>query len=321
MKKKVVLTKNYLEEVIERLKREFELIVVEDTGKNLHEALEENQDAEALISFLSDNIAKESIDICKNLKIIANYAVGYNNIDYKHAIEKGIYVTNTPDILTAATADLTMALILSVSRRIVEADEFVRRGSFKGWQAKLMLGKELNGSTIGIIGMGRIGLALAFRAKAFGMNVIYYSRTRKQEIERKYGFKFVRFIELIRESDVVSIHIPYSNDVHHLFNKDVFDLMKKDAIFINVSRGALMDEKCLAQELEKNELFGAGLDVYEFEPEVTEKLKKLKNVVLAPHIGSATYKTRLAMAMMTYNDVVLALSGKKPKYLIPECKL
>ncbi len=321
MKKKVILTKNYLEEVIEQLKKEFELIIVEDTGKNLHEVLKENQDAEALISFLSDNISKEIIDICKNLKIIANYAVGYNNIDYKHAIEKGIHVTNTPDILTSATADLTMALILSVSRRIVESDEFVRRGKFKGWEAKLMLGKELNGSTIGIIGMGRIGLALALRAKAFGMNVIYYSKTRKQEIERIYDFKFVRFIELIKESDVVSVHIPYSKDVHHLFNKDVFDLMKKDAIFINVSRGALMDEACLAEELEKNKRFGAGLDVYEFEPEVTEKLKKLKNVVLTPHIGSATYKTRLAMAMMTYNDIVLALSGKKPDYLIPECKL
>ncbi len=321
MKKKIILTKNYLEEVIERLKKEFELIIVEDTGKNLHEVLKENQDAEALISFLSDNISKEIIDICKNLKIIANYAVGYNNINYKHAIEKGIYVTNTPDILTAATADLTMALILSVSRRIVESDEFVRKGKFNGWEAKLMLGKELNGSTIGIIGMGRIGLALALRAKAFGMNVIYYSKTRKQEIERIYGFKFVRFIELIKESDLVSIHIPYSKDVHHLFNKDVFDLMKKDAIFINVSRGALMDETCLAEELEKNKRFGAGLDVYEFEPKVTEKLKKLKNVVLTPHIGSATYKTRLAMAMMTYNDVVLALSGKKPAYLIPECKL
>lgn len=321
MKKKVILTKNYSEEAIERLKEKFELIIVQDTGKDFVEVIKENQDAEALISFLSDNINKDSIDICINLKIVANYAVGYNNIDYKHAIKKGIYVTNTPDILTAATADLTMALILSVSRRIVESDEFVRRGKFNGWEAKLMLGKELNGSTIGIIGMGRIGIATALRAKAFGMNVIYYSRTRKKEIEREYNLKFVRFIELIKESDVVSVHIPYSQDVHHLFNKDVFNLMKNDAIFINVSRGGLMDERCLAESLEKNELFGAGLDVYEFEPKITEKLKKLKNVVLAPHIGSATYKTRLAMAMMTVNDVILALSGKKPDYLIPEYKL
>ena len=320
MKKKVILTQIYQDEAIEKLKENYQLIIAEQDSRNLLEILKANPDTQALISFLSDDINGKIIAGGPNLKIIANYAVGYNNIDFQYAMGQGIYVTHTPDILTNATADLTMALILAVSRRIVEADAFLRKGEFSGWGANLMLGKELNGAILGIVGLGRIGLATAIRAKSFGMKVVYYDRNQKKELESRHGFEYRRFVDLIKISDVVSLHIPYSPDMHHLFNRDVFDLMKRDAIFINASRGPLMDERYLAEKLENQTLLGAGLDVYEHEPRVTEKLKKLNNAVLVPHIGSATTKARLEMAMMTVRSVTRALSGQVPDHLIPEWK-
>lgn len=321
MRRKVILTHKYQDEAIRQLNEAFELIIVEDSGKTLAEILKENPDTEALISFLSDKIDEKMIDLAPNLKIIANYAVGYNNIDVQYALKKGIPVTNTPDVLTNATADLTMALILAVCRRLVEGDELLRQGKFKGWAANFLLGKELNGSTLGIIGMGRIGQATALRAKAFGLKIVYYNRTRKPDLEKEYGCQFKPFLDLVKEADIVSLHIPASPEVHHLFNKNVFDRMKKDAVFINVSRGDLVDEVYLAEKLEKNELFGAGLDVYEHEPQVTEKLLKLKNIVLAPHIGSATYKARMGMAQLTIDNVKQVLAGIPPQNLVPEWKI
>jgi len=318
--KKIILTHRYHDEAIERLHREFQLVIAADEGPDLPAVMRRHADAEGLISFLSDPVDAAAIRAMKKLKIIANFAVGYNNIDVECALEKNILVTHTPDVLTGATADLAMALILSVSRRLVEGDALVRAGRFTGWQAGLLLGKELNGAILGIVGMGRIGLATALRARACGMKALYYSRSAKPALERKYGFARVTFLELLRSADVVSLHLPYSPGVHHLFNRDAFALMKKDAIFINTARGPLMDEEALAAALEKNELFGAGLDVYEDEPAVNEKLKGLKNAVLLPHLGSATGKTRRAMAMMTVLSVRQALAGKRPRHLIPEWK-
>jgi glyoxylate reductase len=318
MKRKVILTRRYQAEAIRQLEEAFELIIVEESGKELAEILRENPDTEALISFLSDGIGKEIIDLGKQLKIIANYAVGYNNIDVEYTLRKGIAVTNTPDILTSATADFTMALILAAARRVVEGDDFVRQGKFKGWGANLMLGKELNGSTLGIVGLGRIGLATARRARGFGMKVTYYDTTPKESLEKEEGFVYQPFPDLVRQADIVSLHIPSSPGTYHLFNREILDLMKKDAIFINASRGDLVDEAYLAEKLAKNELFGAGLDVYEFEPHITAALKKLKNVVLAPHLGSATYYARMGMAQMTVDNVKQVLAGNKPQNLVPE---
>ncbi|MFH2107447.1 MAG: D-glycerate dehydrogenase [Chrysiogenia bacterium] len=318
--KKVVLTHRYSEEAINLLRQEFQLLIAADQSPDIPGFLKRNADADGLISFLSDPIDGTTIKELKKLKIIANFAVGYNNIDVGCALERNVLVTHTPDVLTAATADLTMALILSVSRRLVEGDAFVRAGRFKGWGANLFLGKELRGAVLGIVGMGRIGLATALRARSFGMQVVYYSRNAKPALEKKHGFARVTFLELIRAADIVSLHLPYSSGVHHLFNRDVFALMKKDAIFINAARGQLMDEEALAEKLEKNELFGAGLDVYENEPAVNEKLKRLKNAVLLPHLGSATGRTRRVMAMMTVQAIRQALNGKRPRYLIPEWK-
>jgi glyoxylate reductase len=318
--KKVILTRKYSVEAIDRLQREFQLLIAEKEQMPLAELIRYHPDTEAIISFLSDPIDRDIMARLKKLKIIANYAVGYNNIDITHALKKNILITHTPDILTQATADLTMALILAVSRRVVEGDTMVRAGRFSGWGASLLLGKELNNAILGIVGMGRIGLATALRARAFGMRIIYYSHTPKPGLEKKFGFAAVTFLELIRSADIISLHLPYSQGVHHLFNRDVFALMKKEAIFINTARGQLMDEAALAEALENGRLFGAGLDVYEAEPVVSEKLKRLKNTVLLPHIGSATDKTRKAMAMMTVHAVRQALNGKKPRHLIPEWK-
>ncbi len=316
MKKKIILSKRFISEAVDILKENFDLIIAEDNYNSLVDALKKNKDAEALISFLSDKVDKELIDLGENLKIISNYAVGYNNIDVEYAKSKDIYITNTPDILTNATADIAWTLIMACSRRIIEADKFVREGKFDGWGAELLLGKELYGSSIGIVGMGRIGLATALRAKGFGLKVYYYSRSRKPEIEKKEGFSYLPFKDLVKTSDIISLHLPYAPDLHHLFNKEIFDRMKKDAIFINTSRGQLMDEAYLTEKLKKKELFSAGLDVYEFEPRVTEELKQLDNVVLLPHIGSGTFETRLGMAKKNIKDIELTLSGKKPVNLV-----
>lgn len=318
--RKVILTHRYHEEAVAALNREFNLVVADEEKGGLSACLRRHSDAEALISFLSDPVDRAMVNGMKKLRVIANYAVGYNNIDVAAAMERNILVSHTPDVLTGATADLAMALILAASRRLVEGDALVRAGKFRGWQAGLLLGKELNGAILGIVGMGRIGLAVALRARAFGMRVIYYSRSAKPRIEKKYGFARVTFLELIRSAAVVSLHLPYSPGVRHLFNRDVFALMKRDAVFINTARGPLMDEAALATALERNELFAAGLDVYENEPRVNARLKRLPNVVLLPHLGSATEATRRQMAMMTVQAVRRALGGHKPRHLIPEWK-
>ncbi|MEN8223286.1 MAG: D-glycerate dehydrogenase [Acidobacteriota bacterium] len=320
MRKKVILTKRFGEKEVEILRDKYDLIVIEDEKSDFKEIIDDNKDAEALIPFLSDTIGKEIIDSMKNLKIIANYAVGYNNIDFKYAGEKGIFVTNTPDILTDATADLTLALILGVSRRIVESDKYMKGGRFKGWGANLLLGRELKGLTIGIIGLGKIGLATAIRAKAFGMNIVYNSRTVNNDAEKEYGFEYKNLEELIRISDIISLHLPYSPDVHRMFNSKTFGMMKKGSIFINVARGGLMDEDALADVLESGHLFGAGLDVFENEPAVNQRLTKMDNVIMTPHTGSATNSARSGMGQMVITNIEKALSGSMPVNIIPELK-
>jgi len=318
MKEKVILTKAIGNEEVDILRKKYNLIIVENEREDLPGVLRNHSDAEALITFLSDKIDMEVISLLKNVKIIANYAVGYNNIDFKCASDLGIYVTNTPDILTDATADLTIMLILSVARRIIESDNYMRSGKFEGWGANLLLGKELKGMKLGIIGLGKIGFATALRARSFGMKIIYNSRTRKIDIERDYDFSYSDIDTLISGSDIISLHIPYIPDLHHMFNAEVFKSMKKGSIFINVSRGGLMDESALADNLENGHLFGAGLDVFENEPEVEKRLTLLKNVVMTPHTGSATYEARSGMGKMVITNIEHALSGKIPKNLIPE---
>jgi len=262
---------------------------------------------DGIIILLSHKITKNVIDEGRNLKIISNYAVGYDNIDYEYALKKGIYVTNTPDVLTEATANLTWALILTVTRRIVEGDKFTREGRFKGWKPDLFLGIDLEGKTLGILGLGRIGMAVAKKASSFGMKVIYYDIKK-----RGRKFNYFELEKVLKLSDILSIHLPLTKDTYHLLNKERFNLIKKGAYIINTSRGEIIDENFLIKALEEKRIAGAGLDVYEGEPNINKKLFKFKNVVLTPHIGSATVETRTKMADLAILNVLNVLEGKEP---------
>lgn len=270
------------------------------------------KDCDAILCLLSNKIDKEIIDALPNLKIISNYAVGFNNIDVEYATQKNVWVTNTPEVLTDATADLAFALLLACARRIVEADKFTRDGKFKIWQSDLMLGKDLRGKTIGIIGAGRIGQAFARRTIDFEMKILYYDKKRIPEFEKETGAKFSSLNQLLKKSDFISIHTPLTKETYHLIDKEQFELIKDGAILINTARGEIINERELVNALKSGKLFAAGLDVYEFEPRITKDLIKMKNVVLLPHIGSATIETRNKMAELAANNIVHVLKGKKP---------
>lgn len=260
-------------------------------------------EADAAIVLLSDPITRHVLESNPNLRIVSNFAVGYNNIDLAAARELGVTVTNTPGVLTEATADLTMALILGVTRRIVESDADVRTTGRCEWEPLAFLGAGLQGKRLGIIGMGRIGSAVATRARAFGMDVIGVRRGDSLD-------------ELLATSDVVSLHVPLSHETHHLIDAAALAKMKPNAYLINTSRGPLVDEEALCDALESGTIRGAGLDVYEHEPRVNLRLLPMKNVVLLPHIGSATEETRNAMARIAATNVVLFLGGAEPLHRV-----
>lgn len=275
------------------------------------------KEADAVISMLSDPIDKEVIEAGKNLKVIANYAVGYNNIDIEAATKSGIAVVNTPDVLTEASADLAWALLLAVSRRVVEGDTMTRAGKFRGWAPELLLGVPVYGQTLGIIGAGRIGQAVARRAKGFGMRVLYHNRKRlPKAIENDLGMSYAALDDLLAESDFVSLHCPLTPETKHLIGPRELGLMKQTAVLINTARGPVVDEEALLQALRKKTIFGAGLDVYEKEPLLTPGLADLPNVVLTPHIGSADTRTRLAMVDMVLNDIIAVLNNERPQNLV-----
>ena len=289
----------------------------EDRFLSKEEIIKGARDASALISLLSDRIDSEVISSLPKLKVIANYAVGYNNIDIEEARKRGIRVTNTPGALTDATADLTMALLLATSRRIVEGDRLVRERKFEGWKPGLLKGPALKGKILGIIGMGRIGKAVAGRAKAFGMNIVYHNRKPLlQSEEEELCVKHVSLEELLKSSDFISLHVPLMGETYHLLNEKRLSLIKPESIIINTSRGAVIDEKALIKALKDGKLAGAGLDVYEEEPFVPQELIDLPNVVLLPHLGSATNEARREMAIMVGRNVAAVLEGKEPPNLV-----
>jgi glyoxylate reductase len=269
------------------------------------------RNADGIISLLSDRIDKEIIDAMPRCKVIANYAVGYNNIDIKYASEKGIVITNTPDVLTESTAEIALALTLACSRRLPEGEEIMRKNKFKGWSPKLLLGIELTGKYFGIIGAGRIGTAVAIRAKSFGMKILYCSNHKNEYLELVTGAKKVLLPGLLKKSDIVSLHLPLTSDSFHLLNKKRLGLLKTSAILINTSRGEIVDESELIRLLENKKIFAAGFDVYENEPAINPKLAGLKNTVLLPHLGSGTIEARNRMAELAVNNIIAVLSGKK----------
>jgi len=272
-------------------------------------------DAEGLICLFTDRIDRELLSAAPGLRVVANVAVGYENIDVDTARERGIAVTNTPDVLTGSTADLTFALLLAAARRIAEGDATVRRGEFPTWGLdQPLIGVDVHGKTLGIVGMGRIGTAVARRGRlGFGMRILYYNRTRNEEGERELAAERVSFHRLLAESDFVCVHVPLTDETRHLFDRDAFRRMKPTAVLVNVARGPVVDEAALVRALEEGAIAGAGIDVFEHEPDVHPGLIRLREqVVLTPHLGSATRETRRSMAKLAVDNVLAVLSGEPP---------
>ncbi len=281
------------------------------------ELLKEVKRCDALLCLLTDTIDKEVINANPNLKVISNYAVGYDNVDIKAATEKEIPVCNTPGVLENAVAEHTFALMLALAKRIVEADSFTRAGKYKRWEPMLLLGTELEGKTLGIIGLGRIGAGVARRAvKGMGVKVLYYDVKRNEDFEREYQAQYASLQDLLKQSDFVSLHVPLLPSTHHLIGKKELAMMKRTAYLINTSRGPVVDEKALVQALKKKQIAGAALDVYEHEPKLASGLTKLKNVVLTPHTASATVEARTAMSELAAQNIIDVLQGRKAKFTV-----
>lgn len=275
--------------------------------------LDKIQDHDAVLTMVNNFITDDILQNAPKLKVIGNCGVGYNNIDIASAEKHGVIVTNTPDVLNDATADLTWALILGIARRIVEADKFVREGKFTGWLPHLFIGNLVYGKKLGIIGLGRIGTAVCERAKGFNMDVYYYNRNRLPiEKEQALNATYADLDRLLRECDYITIHAPLNEESHHLIGRDELNLMKQDAYLINTSRGPLVDEQALYEHLKAGKIAGAVLDVYEHEPKIVEGLLELDNVILLPHIGSATLETRAQMAELAAKNIANVLTGKEP---------
>lgn len=312
---RVFVTRRIPESGLEILRENFEVDVFEgDSPISCEELIKRAKGCEGILPLLTDSIDADIMDKT-GIKAIANFAVGIDNVDISAATKRTIPVTNTPGVLTDATADLTFALILAISRRIVESDKYLREGKWKGWDPLLLLGGDFVGKTLGIIGFGRIGKAVAQRAQGFNMNIIYTSRSRYLEEENE-GIKFVSFDELLKTSDYVTIHAPYTEETHHLISEKELDMMKPTAYLINTSRGKLIDEIQLIRALKEKKIAGAALDVFYNEPEINPELIELDNVVIIPHLGSASLETRTKMAIIAAENLVDALKGKRPKNIV-----
>ena len=303
---------------LELLRGQVEFNIWKEEGAPPKEVLfKELKDADGLISGLPFRVDDELMSVSPKLKVVSNYAVGYDNIDVAAATKRGILVTNTPDVLTAATADVAMLLILATARRAFEANEFMRSGAWKAWGPDLLVGMEVSGSTIGIVGMGKIGSAVAKRASGFGMKILYFSDVRRPDIEESLGAKYVSLEELLKESDIVTLHCLLNEQTRNMFGEAQFRMMKNTAILINTSRGPIVDQKALYKACAEKWIWAAGLDVYEKEPvPLDEPLLKLTNVTTLPHIASASNVSRNGMARKAATNLLEALQGKRPPDLV-----
>ncbi|MCL7747453.1 2-hydroxyacid dehydrogenase family protein [Halalkalibacter alkaliphilus] len=299
----------------EKLSKYFQVTMNESvTPMTKDEIIQMVQGKEAILSILSDTIDQEIMNAAPDLKIIANYGAGFNNIDVETATKKKIHVTNTPVVSTYATAELTMGLLISLSRRLVEGDKLTRAGHFEGWAPLFHLGTELRGKTLGIFGMGNIGKKVAQMAKAFDMKIIYHNRTRlSKEEEYSLDCTYLDKEALLQEADVVSLHMSFHPSLKHFIGEKELAMMKPQSFLLNLARGPLVHEDALVCALENKKIAGAGLDVFEFEPAVTEGLKTLDNVILTPHIGNATVEARRNMAEMAADNIISVLHGGEPK--------
>lgn len=314
----VFLTRALPDPVMKEIRRRFRLrFNRDDRPLSQKEILLGVREADGLISMLNDRIDGEIINAAPRLRIIANYAVGYNNIDLNAARERGIFVTNTPGVLTETTADLTWALILAAARRLPEGERLARSGKWSGWAPTQLLGSDVFGKTLGIIGMGRIGQTVARRAVGFEMRVVYLSRHRLPiKEEKRLQISFLPLPDLLKESDFVSLHLPLTKESHHLIDRKALRLMKPTAFLINTARGPIVDEKALIDALHRKKIAGAGLDVFEEEPTLPRALRERKEAVLLPHLGSASLETRIRMGRIVLENLVAAFAGKKPPNMV-----
>jgi len=313
---KIFVTRKIPEPGLAVLKKEFTLEVnPEDRVLSKEEIIKGIKGKDGLLCLLTDPIDKEVIDAEPGLKMIASYAVGYDNIDIAAATKRRIPVSNTPGVLTETTAELAWALLFTVARRIVEGDTFTREGKFTGWAPMLLLGQDVSHKTLGVIGTGRIGTAFALKSQGFHMNVLYADEQRNEPLEQQLGATKVPLQKLLKESDFISIHVPLTKDTFHLIDEKELRMMKKTAILINTARGPIINEKALVKALSEQWIFGAGLDVYEKEPALSPEFKQLKNVILQPHTGSGTIETRTKMALMAAENLRIGLQGGIP----PNC--
>lgn len=317
VKPKVYLTRKLPDEIINQLSEKCELRMWSSEEEPVPRAVLEReiQEVDGLFCMLTEEIDRSLLENASNLKVVANMAVGYNNIDIKAAKEKGVVVTNTPDVLTETTADLTFALLMATARRIPEASTYLREGKWEAWSPMQLTGQDIYGSTLGIIGMGRIGEAVAKRARGFDMNILYHNRRRNQEAEDKLELQYAELDQLLKESDFVCVLTPLTAETKNLIGVKELRMMKKTGIMINTARGGIVNEEALYHALKEEDIWAAGLDVFAEEPvSLQHPLLTLPNVVTLPHIGSASVTTRLKMAEVATENLLKVLDGKKPPH-------
>jgi glyoxylate reductase len=311
---KILITRRLPSAVLSKLEAAAEIDLYTGDGAIPAEELRARiADKDALISLLTDAVDRSVVDAGPSLKVIANVAVGYNNIDIPYALSRGVVVTHTPDVLTESVADFTWALILAITRRLAEGERVVRRGEWKGWALDFMLGTELRGKQLGLVGVGRIGRAVAARAAAFGMRVAF-TEVFETTVD---GAEAMSFDRLLTTSDVISLHVPLTPETRHLIDKRTLARMKRSAFLINTARGPVVDEAALAWALQQHLIAGAALDVFENEPAVHPDLLMLENVLLVPHLASGTTETRTAMAELAADNVLAVLQGRPPLTPVP----
>jgi len=316
---KILVTRKIPGKAFETLQNSGNEVVVSQFDRVLlpQEIMEMGKEAEAVLTLLTDRWTGEMMDQFPKLKIISNYAVGFDNIDIKAATEKGIVVTNTTsDVVNEAVAEFTWAMIFALSKQIVTADNFAKRGLYKGWQPNIFLGHNLTGKTLGIVGLGRIGTMVALRAQGFEMKVLYHSKSKSEEIEKELGIEYRELDSLLAESDYVSLHVPLIDETRHLINAEKLELAKPGSYLINTSRGGVVDEQALVEALKSGKLAGAALDVHENEPAMNPELMQMENVILTPHIASATIEVREKMTEQAVDAILKVLSGEQPETII-----
>jgi lactate dehydrogenase-like 2-hydroxyacid dehydrogenase len=315
MKKTVYVARMIPQETIDELRKHFEVLVnPEDRALTKAELKEKAKGCDAIVSLITDTIDGELLDaLGPQCKIVANYAVGINNFDVAAATKRGVVLTNTPGVLDDATATHTFALLLATARRIVEADRYVRAGKWKGWSPMFFIGMDVDRKTLGIAGLGRIGTNVARKARGFDMKILYSGPHRNPQAEKEVGATYVDKETLLRDSDFLTLHVPLTPGTRHYIGEKELKLMKKTAILINASRGPVVDEKALLKALQEKQIWAAGLDVFENEPEIVPGLLELDNVVVVPHIASATTETRINMGKIALNNIVKVLNGQPPE--------